>query len=387
MKEKAFRYIDDHQEEMLRLWADFVNTRSDATDKAKADAMADKIKTELDFLGFKTTFTEVGEHNGKCIDAILGEGRPGKPVLFTGHFDTVPLKGDYPFSIDENNDAHGLGCLDMKGGLVIAIWVVKALEFLGWKEQPIRFLLAGDEENGHQFGKTKEFLTGHAKGALCAFNMETGSESNAICIGRKGTGQAEITVHGIAAHSGNNFTEGRSAISEMMIKLQKIEKLTDLSKNTTVITTTIEGGTVTNSIPPVCKAVVDLRFGSVPERIRVLNAIQDIVADNTIDGTSGEVEIREFMAPFDTGNGCLALYRFVNQVSSDNGFGDMPQMFLGGGSDAGFIQRAGVPVICSVGVRGRFNHTAEEYASVDSLFERTKLFTAVMLRISEFEKQ
>lgn len=270
-------YIDVHKDEIIAMWKKFVDVRSDATIKENADAMAYILKEELEAIGCKCQMFDVGDRNGLALDAVLGEDRPGKPVLFSGHYDVVPLAGNHPFYIDDENRAHGLGCLDMKGGIVISIWIAKALCDLKWEERPIRFVYVGDEENAHQFGSTKQFLREHGDGALCAFNMETGLVDNSICTGRKGTGQAEINVQGIAAHSGNNFLDGRSAISEMMHLIPKIEALTDLDANTTVVVTKIQGGTVTNSVPPNCSCIVDLRFGSVSERERVVGEIQKYV--------------------------------------------------------------------------------------------------------------
>lgn len=378
-------YIDAHRQDMLAMWQDFVNTRSDATNKERADEMARKLGRVLEGIGCQVSYTDVGKKNGLAVEGILGADRPGKNVLFSGHYDTVPLKADLPFYVDEENKAHGLGCLDMKGGIVIAIWIAKALTATGWAERPLRFLFVGDEENGHQFGKTKEYLGLHGGGSLCAFNMETGLVSNAICTGRKGTGQAEITVHGVAAHSGNNYAEGRSAITELTRKIVEMEALTDLSANTTVAVTTIHGGTVTNSIPPICSCIVDLRFGSPAERDRVLNALHEICARQYVPDTTTEMDLREFMAAFDGSNGVQELADFVSETSKACGFGEMGSVFLGGGSDAGFIQRAGTPVICSIGVQGQFNHSDREYALVESMFTRAKLLAAVISRIDEYE--
>lgn len=383
----VYTYIDGHRDEIIAMWKDFVDTRSDATVKEKADAMAHKLAAELEAIGCQVTLTDVGGRNGLALEAVLGAGRPGKPVLFSGHYDVVPLKGELPFYIDEEGKAHGLGVLDMKGGVVLSIWVAKALEAAGYRERPLRFLYVGDEENGHQWGRTKEFLVERGGGAVCAFNMETGLVNNAICTGRKGTGQAEITVQGVAAHSGNNFTEGRSAITELAAKIPDIEALTDLAANTTVAVTTIQGGTVTNSIPPVCSCIVDLRFGSLAERQRVLDALEKICARQTVPDTATRLELREFMAPFDASGGVQELADFVAETSREYGFGEMGNVFLGGGSDAGFIQRAGTPVLCSMGVRGQFNHSDREYALVDSMFQRAKLLAAVILRLADYENR
>ncbi|MDV9703876.1 hypothetical protein RHG55_15180 [Clostridioides difficile] len=46
---------------------------------------------------------------------------------------------------------------------------------------------------------------------------------------------------------------------------------------------------------------------------------------------------------------------------------------------------ANVPAICSFGVRGEWNHTSREYAVVDSMFERVKLISTVILNLDKFE--
>lgn len=138
------------------------------------------------------------------------------------------------FRVDSQGKAYGLGCLDMKGGIVIAIWVVKALQVLGWAERPVKFILAGDEDKGHFDADTPQLLIRLAKGAFCCFNMETGRVNNDICIGRKGGGEGELTVHGTAAHAGNDFLSGRNAVLEMAYKEIELAELNDLELGTTV---------------------------------------------------------------------------------------------------------------------------------------------------------
>lgn len=74
--------------------------------------------------------------------------------MFGGHYNTVnnspaadarPGDANEPdgtphFRVDENGRSHGLGVLDMKGGIVIAIYVVKALAAAGRAERPIKLL-------------------------------------------------------------------------------------------------------------------------------------------------------------------------------------------------------------------------------------------------------
>ena len=78
----VWEYIDAHREEIIAMWRDYVNLRSDATVKEKAEVMALRLQKDLEEMGCRCTLTDMGEKNGPAVDAILGEDRPGKPVLF-----------------------------------------------------------------------------------------------------------------------------------------------------------------------------------------------------------------------------------------------------------------------------------------------------------------
>ena len=101
--------------------------------------------------------------------------------------DTVFKEGavkENPFRVDENGMAHGPGVLDMKAGLVMALYTVKALDSVDWKERPIKFIFASDEENLHMRSDAKKIFAEEAAGALAAFNFETGYMDNRFVVGR-----------------------------------------------------------------------------------------------------------------------------------------------------------------------------------------------------------
>lgn len=391
-------YIEDHRGEMLAMWKDFVDTPSQARDRAAAMKMADKLTAVFEGMGLRVARHDVGEVNSRTLEAFWGEDRPGAPVLFGGHYDTVncsPAEGAKPgdedefdgtphFRVDAEGRAYGLGALDMKGGIVAAIWVVKALQAVGWAERPVKFLLAGDEDKGHFGADTPALLTELARGALCCFNMETGRVNNDICIGRKGGGEGEMTVTGRAAHAGNDFASGRNAVLEMAYKEIALAELTDLSLGTTVTPTVVKGGTVPNGIPDRCHIYFDVRYRKFEEAERVKAAIAHIAADDHIEGTTTAYVYKEYQVPFDETPAGIALADYVAGVSRREGLGEMGQVNLGGGSDACYFTIAGVPTICSMGVCGQFNHSSKEYALVESLYTRAKLLACAVLGIEAF---
>lgn len=69
-----------------------------------------------------------------------GEG----PIILSGHMDTVFPEGKAstcPFFIDEEGYAHGPGVLDMKGGLVVSLYAVKALSALSLSRLQLNLFL------------------------------------------------------------------------------------------------------------------------------------------------------------------------------------------------------------------------------------------------------
>ena len=91
------------------------------------------------------------------------------------------------------------------------------------------------------------------------------------------------------------------------------------------------------------------------------------------------------MAPFETTEGGIRLADFIASISEECGLGEMGKTRLGGGSDASYITMAGVPAVCSMGVRGEFNHTDREYGLIESLYERAKLMANVTAEIGRFK--
>ncbi len=384
---QIYQYIDENKDEMIALWRDIVNLESYAREKEKVNILAERLKEEFEKEGLNCRLIDVGEENGNTLVGILGTERKNKPVIFSGHMDTVfptGTFGDNPFRI-EDGKAYGPGILDMKGGIIISLYVIKALNRANYKERPIKIIYSGDEEIGHINSTGAEAILNEAKGGICAFNMETGLIDNYLCVGRKGRMECHVTVEGVEAHAGNDFTSGRNAIEEMAYKIIDIQKLTDLESGITVSVGKIKGGTVSNAIPAQCTIEIDIRFDKMSDMDIIQERVQDICKKTYIEGTSTKCEIVSSMAAYETTDDIMRYYKFVNAISKEYGFGEIGYKRLGGSSDASYITMAKTPVLCSFGVQGQWNHTVKEYALVDSLFERTKLISTIIMNLEKFE--
>lgn len=384
--EQLYNYIDNHRDEMISKWQEIVQLESYAREKDKVDVLGVKLKSEFEDAGLTCELIDVG-NNGKSLVGVIGEDRKEEPIIFSGHFDTVfPTGsfGDELFRIEDGN-AYGPGVLDMKGGIIISLYVIKALGEVGYNQRPLKIIFSGDEEIGHLNSQGAQVIMEAARGGKCAFNMETGLISNKLCIGRKGRIECHLTVTGVESHAGNDFLTGRNSIEEMAHKIIEIQKLTNLMEGTTVSVGKIKGGTVSNAVPEQCKIEIDIRFEKESEMVKVSKQIEEIAQKTYIEGASTLCEFVNVMAAYETTDRVTEFFNYVNNTSMEFGFGEMEGVRLGGSSDASYITMVGTPVICSFGVRGAWNHTTREYAIVETLFERAKLISTIVLNLDNFK--
>ncbi len=382
-REQVFSFINSHRDEMLGKWRDFVNLEGRYDEKENVEKAQAWFKHELEEIGFRT-WTVPSRPDRCCVLlGILGEDRGTAPIMFGGHLDTVHPRGAFgcenPFHI-ENGKAFGPGVLDMKGGLIIALYVVKALNELGWTEHPIKFVVAGEEEGDHVGTNVDELFTNESKGSLCAFNMETGHITNSLCVGRKGQYTFFATVHGKGGHAGNEFATGHNALTDTVLKIADLIKVTDLNTGTTVTPSVLHCGKNTSSIPDLCEFAVDVRIMNASEGDRVKKEFDRILNTSYVGGTTTEYTIETAkLYPFEPNEKILGLLAHVNKTAEENGYKPFGQIVLGGASDTGAISRAGIPCLCSCGVIGEFNHNLREYAVVESMFDRAKIYTLAIL--------
>lgn len=84
----AYAYIDEIREETLGLYREFVNRESWSKTPDKVRIFSDFLKAEMEKAGFECRYVPVGV-NADTLVGVLGKDRPGKPILFCGHMDTV----------------------------------------------------------------------------------------------------------------------------------------------------------------------------------------------------------------------------------------------------------------------------------------------------------
>ncbi|GHV40500.1 glutamate carboxypeptidase [Synergistales bacterium] len=383
VKEKAFRFIDGQKDEMMRLWEDLVNIDGGSKLVSGVNAVARRVKEEIERGGGSARLIEFDGAGSMVLgEFALGAGAP---VLLSGHMDTVFNEpGETtrrPFTVKDDK-VYGPGVLDMKGGVVAAVFAAHALKEAGFGKRAVKLLFAGDEEIAHANSDAAGVFTREAKGCAAAFNCESGFVDNAVVVGRKGTATFMAAVKGVAAHAGNEPKNGRSAILEMAHKIIDIQNLTNWDKEYTFNVGVIKGGTVANAVPPNCEIEVDIRYVDPSILPELKTLVEKTLSKTYIEGTTTElVRFTPGIPPMQTTDGVTRLFNLWDKTSQENGFGVARPIKTGGGADSAYTVMAGVPTICATGVKGGRNHSADEFAVAESLFERAKLLAATIIKL------
>ncbi len=285
----------------------------------------------------------------------------GAPLVVAGHLDTVwdhgTLGGPMPWRV-EGAKAHGPGIYDMKAGSFFAFHAVR--EILRQKtptKRPIILLLTPDEEVGSPTSRAP--IERAAAGARAVLIPEPAGAGGACVTARKGVGRFVMRVHGVSAHSGGNWQDGRSAVVALARKILEIHALVDLAGGTTTNVAPIWGGTRPNVVPPEAGCEIDLRVGSVAEGERLERIILAMAGD---DGNGLRIEVEGGMnrPPMVETPEIAALHAMAHGIAARHGY-DLPKSHRGGGSDGNFTAAMGIPTLDGLGCTGAGAHAPFEH--------------------------
>ncbi len=322
-----------------------------------------------------------GEDEDAPPTAVCRRGRSGLPrVLIAGHLDTVhdPASDFRELTIRDDGTATGPGCVDMKGGLVIAIAALEALEACG-VETSWSFLMNSDEETGSYHSCAA--LTAEAKHHDIGLALEPALAGGELAVERLGSGQFAVRTTGRAAHVGRAFEEGVSAVTALGRCLVEIGTMPDVENGRIINVGPIRGGAATNAVPHEAWAWGNVRY---PNQA-VADELESMVEALATDGPGlPKVDVfTSFNRPAKPLTvGVRALAELARSAAEDLGQ-SLPFAKTGGVCDGNILQAAGLTTIDTLGVRGGGLHTPQEWIELASLVERCQLLAILMMRIAE----
>jgi len=382
-EQKIVAAVDARAAQTVSLLERSVNIRSATENTAGVRAVGDLFANELKDIGFKTTWIDMPPEM-KRAGHLFAEikGTKGKRILLIGHLDTV-LEGQ-PF-VREGKLASGNGGEDMKGGDVIVIAALRALQEAGaLKDRQIIVAFTGDEEDpGRPLDVARRDLIDAAKRSDAALAFEA-SVGDTATVARRGFTSWRLDVTAPTGHSGGIFNEssGSGAVFELARILnafyEKIRGEENLTFNPSVVVAGTDitfdeeakRGTAfgkTNVIAGHAVAEGDLRFLTNEQRERVKDAMRAIVKASLPRASATITFADEYpaMAPTEAN---YALLRTLDQVSRDLGYGPVPALEPSkrGAGDVSFV----APVVSGLdglGAHGNGSHTPDERVDLDSL--------------------
>lgn len=319
-----------------------------------------------------------GKKTGGQLLAARRDRRRGKPIqALIGHCDTVWPMGTLskmPITVRAGRMT-GPGIYDMKGGLVLMIFALRAIadQDLELEVEPVVFVNSDEEMGSGESRRTVERLS---RIADRVFVLEPAmGEAGALKTARKGVGQFTIRVSGKAAHAGLEPSQGVSAILELSHVVQRLFALNDPENGVTVNVGTIDGGMRPNVVAPEGSADVDVRVLTTQQAREVEMAVRSL--EPSTPGAVLRVEGSVDIPPLERTPRNRLLWRRARAVATELDL-DLQECLAGGGSD-GNVASLFAPTLDGLGPIGAGAHATHEFIQLDSMVERGALLALLLL--------
>ena len=374
---KISEYLTDCRSEMFALLEELVNIQSGSHNKPGVDDVSLRIAQEMASMGFTCQSLEETELGDHLIARSPGFTPDAPHLLLTGHMDTVfPHDTDFRTYSEDTDHCYGPGTADMKGGLVVGIFALKALSRLGLMPRlPVTFFFNSDEEIGSPTSRNP--IAREAESAAAGFVLEAGGLNGEIVSGRKGNLSLRIHVEGQAGHAAFAGPSKASAILELSHKTLALEALNQPDQGISANVGTFNGGIGRNVIAQHACGEIDFRFPNPEGEELILEAVEKIMATTTVAGTQTQCERISGRPPMPATPANHDLYKRVEALAIELGI-PVKEEFRQGVSDANIIAGTGTPVLDGLGPCGAKDHSADEYILKQSLWERTLLFACLL---------
>ena len=375
------------QSQLLDLTKKLVLAESPSDDKSAVDACMDLAANHAKSLGGR-----VKRHRqhawGDVLELRFGPSKtksgPKSRILLLGHLDTVWPIGtlkSMPCRIAPDPTGqqrlYGPGALDMKAGVAMAFTAIELLTEAATISSEIVLLLNSEEEVGSPI--SRPITESLAQECRAVYVLEP-AQNLAYKTSRKGTGNWRVTVHGLAAHAGVDFTRGRSAILELARQIEKISAWTDLDKGITLNVGVIGGGTKSNVIPAEAWAEIDLRVAKRADGPRMEKRFAAL-KPTPKSGTTLTIEGGINRPPMERTRGTVQLFHraqsLAAEIATEFG-GQLAEASTGGASDGNFTSALGIPTLDGMGAVGEGAHATHESILIDHLAPRTALLAAML---------
>lgn len=332
--------------------------------------------------GFHTSYYTFSDKRLHLVaEKGLSEGL--KPVVFSGHFDTVPL-GIQKWSVDpfageiRENKLYGRGSSDMKGAL--AAMIIAAIEaFNGHKPAGgVRLMFTAAEELGCQGVQQLVRVIKNASGAKVVIVGEP--TSNKPAIAHKGAIYFNVVTTGKTAHSSmphlgdNAIYKAASAILKARDFSFETEK-DELLGFPTINVGKMSGGMNLNSVPDHAEFSIDIRATSKLDHDQVITKLRNLLGNNAA------IEVLVNLKAVSTPNNdpmVKKVYKICGIDPAESGY-PMSLPYLTDGSVLqGFFD--GAPTVILGPGQPEMAHQTDEFCFIDKLQQSVNIYKNLLIQ-------
>ena len=310
-------------------------------------------------------------HAPDLLVRLHGTGRAR--LLLVGHLDTVHAHGSHQPIERVDNRLVGSGSVDMKGGDVLALGVLRALIDRRADFAEVALLLVGDEEwRTAPFVHVDRFAGWDACLCFEAGALARGDE--AVVVKRKGAGTIRVSATGRAAHSGSAPDDGANALLALSAAAAAVAARHDPDgpDRLTAVPTVIRSGDAFNVVPASGELLCDVRADS----LAAIDAVEGAVPGE-VGGARLQTELLRRWPPMDSRGATAGLLARAADAAGRR----IVASGRGGASDASHFAPAIALTVDGLGPRGGAAHNPDEHVLVDSIEPRAQIALAMTLAV------
>ncbi|WP_372737400.1 hydrolase [Neptunomonas sp.] len=388
-------WLDSQQDEMLAKTIELALLNSGSLNTAGVNRVRQKLAQYCEALGGNAEVIPVAPFefvsaSGEVSHAPLGDAlrirkRPEAPlqIFFCGHMDTV-FPADSSFQditwLDDNT-LNGPGVADLKGGLMVMLKAIEALERSPWANNiGWEILFNPDEEIGSP--GSAPLIADAASRVDLGMIYEPCMPDGTLAGARKGSGNFSIVVRGKAAHAGREHHLGRNAIRAMCDFISALDDLNGQREGVTINPGFIEGGGAVNVVPDLCLSRFNIRLERPEDEAWCTQHIEELIAElNQRDGINATLHGGFGRKPKVLSAANQKLFELAKECGEDLGM-SINWVATGGCCDGNNLAAAGIPNIDTLGVQGGKIHSSDEYMFVSSLSARARLSALLLMKLA-----
>lgn len=309
---------------------------------------------------------------GHADDLIVRlSGRGTRRILLLGHLDTVVAHDEHRPLLREHDRLIGSGVVDMKGGDVLAIGVLRALALRSDEFAEVALLLVCDEEwRSAPFVHAERFAGWDA--CLCfEAGQLTRDGEEAVVVRRKAAGTLLVRATGASAHSGSAPERGRNALLALAAAAQHVADCHDPGgpDRLTAVPTVLHSGDAFNVVPSGGELYCDLRSDRTDAFHEVLASLP-----SDVGGAELHAEFERIWPAMDARDETAAL---LADASARLGR-PIVGAGRGGASDASHFAPLIPLTVDGLGPRGGGAHAPHEFVLRASLRSRAEVALAIV---------